>query len=53
MAFFKSFVIIEFLNKGRPEYWKLIIWTISNGQDYLSRQSPMLFTATISEPFTD
>ncbi len=30
MAFFKSFIIIGFLNKGRLEYWKLIIWTLFN-----------------------
>jgi len=28
MAFIKSAVIIGLLNKGRNEYWKLIIWTI-------------------------
>jgi radical SAM superfamily enzyme YgiQ (UPF0313 family) len=28
MAFFKSFIIIGFLKKGRLEYWKLIIWTL-------------------------
>lgn len=27
-AFFKSVYIIGFLNKGRSEYWKLIIWTL-------------------------
>ncbi len=27
-AFLKSFFIIGFLNKGRLEYWKLIIWTL-------------------------
>ena len=27
-ALFKTFFIIGFLNKGRSEYWKLIIWTI-------------------------
>jgi radical SAM superfamily enzyme YgiQ (UPF0313 family) len=30
MAFFKSVFIIGFLNKGRSEYWKLIIWTLFN-----------------------
>ena len=29
-AFFKSVFIIGFLNKGRSEYWKLIIWTLFN-----------------------
>jgi radical SAM superfamily enzyme YgiQ (UPF0313 family) len=28
--FFKSFFIIGFVNKGRSEYWKLIIWTLFN-----------------------
>jgi len=28
MAFLKSIFIIGFLNKGRSEYWKLIIWTL-------------------------
>ena len=27
-AFFKSVYIIGFLNRGRSEYWKLIIWTL-------------------------
>jgi len=27
-AFFKSVFIIGFLNKGRSEYWKLIVWTL-------------------------
>jgi len=27
-AFFKSMVIIGMLNKGRSEYWKLLIWTL-------------------------
>ncbi|MCJ7771605.1 MAG: DUF4070 domain-containing protein, partial [Desulfobacterales bacterium] len=30
IAFFKSIFIIGFLNKGRFEYWKLIIWTLIN-----------------------
>jgi len=30
MAFLKSVFIIGFLNKGRSEYWKLIIWTLCN-----------------------
>ena len=29
-AFFKSVLVIGFLNKGRSEYWKLIIWTLFN-----------------------
>ena len=29
-AFFKSVFIIGLLNKGRSEYWKLIIWTLFN-----------------------
>ncbi|MBN1184384.1 MAG: DUF4070 domain-containing protein, partial [Bacteroidales bacterium] len=29
-SFFKSVFIIGFLNKGRREYWKLIIWTLFN-----------------------
>ena len=29
-AFFKSVVIIGFLNKGRREYWKLLFWTLFN-----------------------
>jgi radical SAM superfamily enzyme YgiQ (UPF0313 family) len=29
-AFFKSVFIIGFLNKGRGEYWKLVIWTLFN-----------------------
>ena len=29
-AFFKTVFIIGFLNKGRSEYWKLIIWTLFN-----------------------
>ncbi len=28
MAFLKSVLIIGFFNKGRREYWKLIIWTL-------------------------
>jgi hypothetical protein len=27
-AFFKSILIIGMLNKGRREYWKLLIWTL-------------------------
>ena len=27
-AFFKSIIIIGILNKGRSEYWKLLIWTL-------------------------
>lgn len=27
-AFFKSMVIIGMLNKGRREYWKLMMWTL-------------------------
>ena len=27
-AFFKSVIIIGILNKGRGEYWKLLIWTL-------------------------
>src|SRR5665811_1123760 len=30
IAFIKSVYIIGFLNKGRAEYWKFIIWTIFN-----------------------
>ena len=30
IAFFKSFFIIGFMNKGRLEYWKLVIWTLFN-----------------------
>jgi len=30
LAFIKSVYIIGFLNKGRTEYWKLIIWTLFN-----------------------
>jgi radical SAM superfamily enzyme YgiQ (UPF0313 family) len=29
-AFFKSVFIIGFLNKGRSEYWKLLLWTLFN-----------------------
>jgi hypothetical protein len=29
-AFIKSVVVIGFLNKGRTEYWKFIIWTLFN-----------------------
>ncbi len=29
-AFLKSVFVIGFLNKGRTEYWKFIIWTIFN-----------------------
>lgn len=29
-AFFKSMFIIGLLNRGRSEYWKLIIWTLFN-----------------------
>jgi radical SAM superfamily enzyme YgiQ (UPF0313 family) len=29
-AFLKSFFIIGFLNKGRGEYWKLVIWVLFN-----------------------
>jgi len=29
-AFFKSMVIIGMLNKGRREFWKLLIWTLFN-----------------------
>lgn len=28
LTFFKSVYVIGFLNKGRGEYWKLIIWTL-------------------------
>jgi hypothetical protein len=27
-AFIKSIIIIGILNKGRGEYWKLLIWTL-------------------------
>ncbi len=30
MAFIKSVMVIGVLNKGRGEYWKLIIWTLFN-----------------------
>lgn len=40
-AFFKSFFIIGFLNKGRFEYWKLIIWTL--------RKRPGLFVEAITQ----
>jgi radical SAM superfamily enzyme YgiQ (UPF0313 family) len=30
MAFLKSVFVIGFLNKGRTEYWKFIIWTLFN-----------------------
>ena len=30
MAFIKSIYIIGFLDKGRTEYWKFIIWTLFN-----------------------
>lgn len=30
VAFLKSVFVIGFLNKGRGEYWKLIIWTLYN-----------------------
>ena len=30
IALFKSFFIIGFINKGRFEYWKLILWTLFN-----------------------
>lgn len=29
-AFFKTVFIIGFVNKGRGEYWKLLIWTLFN-----------------------
>jgi hypothetical protein len=29
-AFFKSMFFIGLINKGRSEYWKLIIWTLFN-----------------------
>jgi len=29
-AFLKSILIIGFLNKGRGEYWKLVVWTLFN-----------------------
>ena len=29
-AFLKSVFVIGFLNKGRREYWKLIVWTLFN-----------------------
>ena len=29
-AFFRSILIIGFVNKGRREYWKLLIWTLFN-----------------------
>jgi radical SAM superfamily enzyme YgiQ (UPF0313 family) len=29
-AFFKAVLIIGFLNRGRREYWKLLIWTLFN-----------------------
>ena len=29
-AFFKTVYIIGFLNRGRSEYWKLLIWTLFN-----------------------
>ncbi len=34
-AFFKSVYIIGILNKGRSEYWKLIIWTLFNRPDLI------------------
>jgi radical SAM superfamily enzyme YgiQ (UPF0313 family) len=30
IAFLKSVVIIGLLNKGRSEYWKLLVWTLFN-----------------------
>ncbi len=30
IAFIKSIFVIGFLNKGRTEYWKFIIWTLVN-----------------------
>lgn len=30
LAFIKSVYVIGFLNKGRTEYWKFIIWTLFN-----------------------
>jgi hypothetical protein len=30
IAFIKSIFVIGFLNKGRTEYWKFIIWTLFN-----------------------
>ena len=27
-AFFKSVFVIGLINKGRSEYWKLLIWTL-------------------------
>ena len=30
LGFFRSIFIIGFLNKGRGEYWKLMIWTLFN-----------------------
>ena len=32
---FKSVFVIGFLNKGRKEYWKLIIWTLFNRPKYI------------------
>jgi hypothetical protein len=29
-AFIKSVYVIGFLNKGRTEYWKFLIWTVFN-----------------------
>jgi hypothetical protein len=28
LGFFKSVIILGIVNKGRSEYWKLIIWTV-------------------------
>jgi hypothetical protein len=30
LGFLRSAFVIGFLNKGRGEYWKLIIWTLFN-----------------------
>ncbi len=29
-AFFKSIIVLGFLNKGRFEYWKFMVWTLVN-----------------------
>ena len=34
-ALLKSIFVIGFLNKGRVEYWKLIIWTLFNRPKYI------------------
>lgn len=36
MAFFKSILIIGFINKGRSDFWKLLLWSMFRGPRYVT-----------------